>query len=103
MAEEQKKNTRAGALDDEQRIKVLSPSMLVFKRFIRNRLAIVGVIFIAFMFVFSYIGGWVSPYGEDQVFYHNEQLEKDYASVTVNNDFRYTLAEGGEFSSLAQS
>ena len=103
LAEEQKKNTRAGALDDEQRIKVLSPSMLVFKRFIRNRLAIVGVIFIAFMFVFSYIGGWVSPYGEDQVFYHNEQLEKDYASVTVNNDFRYTLAEGGEFSSLAQS
>ena len=103
MAEEQKKNTRAGALDDEQRIKVLSPSMLVFKRFIRNRLAIVGVIFIAFMFVFSYIGGWVSPYGEDQVFYHNEQLEKDYASVTVNNDFRYTIAEGGEFSSLAQS
>ena len=103
MAEEQKKNTRAGALDDEQRIKVLSLSMLVFKRFIRNRLAIVGVIFIAFMFVFSYIGGWVSPYGEDQVFYHNEQLEKDYASVTVNNDFRYTLAEGGEFSSLAQS
>lgn len=103
MAEEQKKNTRAGALDDEQRVKVLSPSMLVFKRFIRNRLAIVGVIFIAFMFVFSYIGGWVSPYREDQVFYHNEQLEKDYASVTVNNDFRYTLAEGGEFSSLAQS
>ena len=103
MAEEQKKNTRAGALDDEQRVKVLSPSMLVFKRFIRNRLAIVGVIFIAFMFVFSYIGGWVSPYGEDQVFYHNEQLEKDYASVTVNNDFRYTLAESGEFSSLAQS
>lgn len=103
MAEEQKKNTRAGALDDEQRVKVLSPSMLVFKRFIRNRLAIVGVIFIAFMFVFSYIGGWVSPYREDQVFYHNEQLEKDYASVTVNNDFRYTIAEGGEFSSLAQS
>ncbi len=103
MAEEQKKNTRAGALDDEQRVKVLSPSMLVFKRFIRNRLAIVGFIFIAFMFVLSYIGGWVSPYGEDQVFYHNEQLEKDYASVTVNNDFRYTLAEGGEFSSLAQS
>ena len=103
MAEEQKKNTRAGALDDEQRVKVLSPSMLVFKRFIRNRLAIVGVIFIVFMFVFAYIGGWVSPYGEDQVFYHNEQLEKDYASVTVNNDFRYTIAEGGDFSSLAQS
>ena len=30
------------ALDDERRIKVLSPSALVFRRFIRNRLAIVG-------------------------------------------------------------
>lgn len=44
-------------LDDEQRIKVLSPSMLVFKRFIRNRLAITGSIFIIAMFLFSYVGG----------------------------------------------
>ena len=34
-------------LDDEQRVKVLSPSMLVFKRFIRNRLAIGSVAFCA--------------------------------------------------------
>ena len=37
---------RAGAagmtLDDAARVKVLSPGMLVFKRFIRNKLAIVG-------------------------------------------------------------
>ena len=40
------------SLDDEQRIKVLSPGMLVFKRFIRNRLAIVGFFIILFMFLF---------------------------------------------------
>ena len=103
MAEENKKNSRAGALDDEQRVKVLSPSMLVFKRFIRNKLAIVGVAFILFMFLFAFVGGWVSPYGEDQVFTHYEGLEKDFASVTVNNDYRYTVVDGQAFDSLAQS
>ena len=103
MAEEKKKNSRAGALDDEQRVKVLSPSMLVFKRFIRNKLAIVGVAFILFMFLFAFVGGWVSPYGEDQVFTHYEGLEKDFASVTVNNDYRYTVVDGQAFDSLAQS
>ena len=103
MAEEKKKNSRAGALDDEQRVKVLSPSMLVFKRFIRNKLAIVGVAFILFMFLFAFVGGWVSPYGEDQVFTHYEGLEKDYASVTVNTDYRYTIVDGEKFDSLAQS
>lgn len=103
MAEENKKNSRAGALDDEQRVKVLSPSMLVFKRFIRNRLAIVGVAFIVFMFLFAFVGGWISPYGEDQVFTHYEGLEKDYASVTVNDNYRYTVVEGEAFDSLAQS
>ena len=103
MAEENKRNSRAGALDDEQRVKVLSPSMLVFKRFIRNKLAIVGVAFILFMFLFAFVGGWISPYGEDQVFTHYEGLEKDFASVTVNNDYRYTVVDGQAFDSLAQS
>ena len=103
MAEENKRNSRAGALDDEQRVKVLSPSMLVFKRFIRNKLAIVGVAFILFMFLFAFVGGWVSPYGEDQVFTHYEGLEKDYASVTVNTDYPYTIVDGEKFDSLAQS
>ena len=103
MAEENKRNSRAGALDDEQRVKVLSPSMLVFKRFIRNKLAIVGVAFILFMFLFAFVGGWVSPYGEDQVFTHYEGLEKDFASVTVNTDYRYTVVDGQAFDSLAQS
>lgn len=77
--------------------------MLVFKRFIRNRLAIVGVAFIVFMFLFAFVGGWISPYGEDQVFTHYEGLEKDYASVTVNDNYRYTVVEGEAFDSLAQS
>ena len=61
------KNT-ATALDDERRVKVLSPGQLVAKRFFRNRLAMVGLIILVTMFVFSFIGGMVSPYGESEVF-----------------------------------
>ncbi len=43
------------ALDDTQRVKVLSPGRLVFNRFIRNKLAIVGSVILIFMFVFSFL------------------------------------------------
>ena len=91
------------ALDDEQRIKVLSPGMLVFKRFITNRLAIVGSICIILMFLFAFSGGWLMPYGESQVFTHYVDMSKDYAAVTENKEFRYSIAEGKSFSSVAQA
>ena len=37
------------ALDDAKRVKVLSPGQLVFKRFIRNKLAIFGTCVLIFM------------------------------------------------------
>ena len=43
------------ALDDEQRVKVLSPGMLVAKRFFRNKLAVAGLVILVTMFVFSFI------------------------------------------------
>ena len=51
------------ALDDTQRVKVLSPGRLVFKRFVRNRLAIVGTITLVVMFVFSFFLPLFYPYG----------------------------------------
>ncbi|MDW7655621.1 MAG: ABC transporter permease [Bacillota bacterium] len=91
------------ALDDEQRIKVLSPSMLVFRRFIRNRLAIVGVLFITVMFLFSFVGGWLMPYGEFEVFKKYVDMSKLYAGVTVNTEYRYVEAEGQSFPSTARA
>ena len=49
------------ALDDERRVKVLSPGAMVAKRFFRNKLAMVGVVILIIMFIFSYIGGMISP------------------------------------------
>jgi peptide/nickel transport system permease protein len=91
------------ALDDEQRIKVLSPSMLVFRRFIRNRLAIVGVLFIVAMFLFSFVGGWLMPYGEFEVFKKYIDMSKLYAGVTINKEYRYVEVEGQTFPSAARA
>lgn len=91
------------ALDDDQRVKVLSPSMLVFKRFIRNKLAIIGSFIIVGMFLFAFLGGVVSPYGESQVFMGYESMSKDYASVTKNKEFRYTTAEGKNLPSAVKA
>ena len=47
------------SLNDDRRVKVLSPGALVAKRFFRNRLAVVGLSILVAMFVFSFIGGLV--------------------------------------------
>ena len=42
--EENEHISTSNALSDEQRVKVMSPSQLVFKRFIRNKLAVIGFV-----------------------------------------------------------
>jgi peptide/nickel transport system permease protein len=95
--------SRSGELSDEQRLKVLSPGMLVIKRFLRNRLAIIGLIIIAFMFVFSFVGGLVSPYDESQVFKYIGTMSKEYASVTYNDEYRYVMADDRDYDNAAHA
>ncbi len=90
-------------LDDERRVRVLSPGMLVFKRFTRNRLAVLGTIIIVLMFIFSFIGGAISPYEENQVFRTTTMESKAYAGVRENTDFLYTDAPGKELPKLAKT
>lgn len=99
-----KKNTEEEfSLNDDRRVKVLSPGAMVAKRFFRNRLAVVGLTMLVVMFVFSFIGGLISPYGQDQQFYTYEVMNQDYAGVVENNDFRYTIADGQEFGTILQA
>jgi peptide/nickel transport system permease protein len=91
------------ALDDERRVKVLSPGMLVFKRFVRNRLAIVGSVIIIAMFLFSFLGGILMPYKESQVFKAYYPMVKDYAAVSENEEYRYVVPAGKTFNSSAKS
>ena len=94
---------RQGTLDDESRVRVLSPGMLVAKRFFRNRLAMIGLFIIVAMFIFSFIGGVVSPYGEAQVFRTVKETMTDYAGASYNQDYKFTMADGQKLSEMAQS
>jgi len=91
------------SLNDDRRVKTLSPGALTAKRFFRNRLAVVGLVILAVMFLFSYVGGWLMPYEEDQVFFREDLQMKEYAGVTENNEFRYIAADGQEFGAILQA
>ncbi len=83
-------------LDDAARVKVLSPGMMVAKRFFRNLLAIVGMVIIILMFLFSFVGGAVIPYKQSQVFYTTDEILKDYAGATEIDQYQFNTAEGAE-------
>ena len=91
------------SLNDDRRVKVLSPGTLVAKRFFRNRIAVTGLVILAFMFLFSFLGGLLSPYKEDQKFYRYDIQAKTYAGVIENTEFRYAQADGQEFGSILQA
>ena len=75
------------ALDDVSRVKVLSPGRQVFKRFVRNRLAVTGSMILIIMFVFSFIGPLFYPYGQKQIFYKFDTMNENYALAKQNTAF----------------
>lgn len=91
------------ALDDARRVKTLSPGMLVFKRFIRNKLAVIGLIILVAMFVFSFLGPFLSSYTQTEVFYKQGSMSKDYAGAIFNTELRYSIKEGEVFGGLDQA
>ncbi len=88
------------SLNDDRRVKVLSPGMLVLKRFFRNKVAVVGLIILAAMFVFSFIGALFSPYGEAQRFYRIEDIRQPIGGAKVITEVVYDSPSGTPKSSL---
>jgi len=91
------------SLSDDRRVKTLSPGALTAKRFFRNRLAVLGLVILAAMFLFSFVGGWLSPYGQDEVFNRIDRQMKEYVGVKENTEFRYLEADGQEFGAVLQA
>lgn len=96
-------------LDDATRVKVLSPGMMVFKRFIRNKLAILGSAILITMFLFAFLGPYFYQYGQTQVFSTYKPLNVDYASAiervdhtvyNVNTDLDISTTTKNMFNSL---
>ncbi len=105
MAENKNKNaenTEQLSLNDDRRVKTLSPGALVAKRFFRNRLAMIGLSVLVLMFIFAFIGGLISPYSQDQLFYTTTYQNKDYAGVAENTENRFSSAVD-EFNSIIQA
>ncbi len=83
-------------LDDAARVKILSPGMLVFKRFIRNKLAIVGSAILICMFLFAFLGPTFYKYGQTQVFTAYKQLNINYANAKERTEYTvYTVEDQG--------
>ncbi len=91
------------SLNDDRRVKVLSPGALVAKRFFRNKLAVTGLAVLLIMFIFAFLGGAVSPYAEDDIFYREDIMNKTYAGAKENAEFRYITFDSNEFSALVQA
>ncbi len=84
-------------LGDAARVKVLSPMRQVMKRFFRNRLAMFGLITLAVMFVFAFIGPIFYPYGQSEAFEKYDTLSIYYAHAGVREDYTgYDLNSGVE-------
>lgn len=81
----------AGGLDDSRRVKVLSPGRLVFKRFVRNRLGVVGFCILVAIFAFSFIGPFFYSYGETQVFNHYSLMQREFAHAKFNTEFTQSI------------
>ncbi|MEA5153117.1 MAG: ABC transporter permease [Oscillospiraceae bacterium] len=95
LTEVQDGEERVLALDDTQRVKVLSPGRLVSKRFFRNKLAMVGLGILIFMFIFAFVAPLFYPYSQTQLFYKYDYLTVDYASATERSELvTYPVGEG---------
>ena len=93
--QEQKSENGEIKLDDLSRVKVLSPGRQVFKRFIRNRLAVFGSVMLILMFLFSFLGPVFYPYGQKQIFYKYEPRNVDYGMVKENTAYTGYDLDGG--------
>ncbi len=80
----------------EDRVKLLSPTRLVLKRFFRSKLSVIGLCVLIFLFAFSFIGPlfrYISP----SVWGQNEVDTSPGPYVEVNKPFKYVDAEGNEY------
>ncbi len=64
-----------------------SPGKLVFRRFLRNKLAIIGVAVLILMFLFSFVGPFLYPYGQTEVFSTYRTMNSEYASAKERTEY----------------
>ena len=75
MAEEKVLQTNNQPEEVANLEKIVTPGQLVMKRFLRNKLAIAGVVILVCMFLFSFLGPLFTSYGEYTIFFVKDGVE----------------------------
>src|SRR6185503_19952705 len=83
MAREITAGTRAVPRVEEREVKIVSLKSIVFKRFIRHRMAVGGVLIVLFMSAFAFIGPLITPYAPDQVNLRERFAKPSYVVVAA--------------------
>ncbi len=92
------------ALDDVSRVKVLSPTRQVVKRFLRNRLAVFGFVSIIILFIFCFIGPLFYRYGQKETFYKYDTINVKLGVATESTSFTgYTVDSSVKVDTSANS
>ena len=81
--------------EQEETFKQMSPIRLIFRRFFRSKLSIVGLVLIVVLFLFSFVGPLFSPYGQAEQDLSTVYIETTQAiDVTDSNgNVLYTIYE----------
>ncbi|MCD7729148.1 MAG: ABC transporter permease [Clostridia bacterium] len=66
------------------RVKVLSPGRTVAKRFFRSKLSVIGLVILIALFLFSFVGPLLSPWGEKEVDTNPDNIEPEVTITAVN-------------------
>lgn len=90
----EEKTEKDMSLDSTERIKVLSPGQMVFKRFVTNKLAIVGTLVLFIMFTFAFIVPIFYAYGQTEIFYKYDYSVVDYAQATERTEYSVLYEPG---------
>ena len=94
----------AVSLDDVSRVKVLSPTRQVAKRFMRNRLAVFGLVSILILFIFCFIGPVFYAYGQKETFYKYDTINTKLGVATESTSFTgYTVDSSIKVETTANS
>ena len=75
--------------EQEETFKQMSPIRLIFRRFFRSKLSIVGLVLIVVLFLFSFVGPLFSPYGQA-----DQDLSTVYIETTQAIDIDVTDKDG---------
>jgi peptide/nickel transport system permease protein len=67
MAREITAGTHAIPRVEEREVKIVSLKSIVFRRFIRHRMAVFGLVIVCLMTAFAFLGPFLTPYAPDQV------------------------------------